>query len=134
MAQRFVFWLTSLRYLSEVWLILAWPKISEDHMTPSRVTFLLCAGLVFVPVAAVASTISIEGTAALSGGSINPPDPVEGCNKAKMNAEEKASQAGTVRLISWDRLSNDSDCSLSTQRVGSIGYYFIFKARGQFEQ
>lgn len=79
-----------------------------------------------------AETTKIEGTAAIAAGSINPPNPVEGCNKAKRDAEEKAVKAGTKGLESWDKLSVDSDCTLSTPGGRGVGYFYIFTARGNF--
>lgn len=81
---------------------------------------------------ACAETAKFEGVAAIAAGSLNPPSPVDGCNRAKRNAEEKAVNAGTKGLASWDRLSNDSDCSLSTQGAAGRGYFYIFTARGNF--
>lgn len=81
---------------------------------------------------AQAETTKIDGIATIAAGSINPPDPVEGCNKAKRNAEEKAVQVGTKGLVSWDKLSIDSDCSLSTSGARGVGYFYIFTARGNF--
>jgi hypothetical protein len=84
--------------------------------------------------AAAQSTFSMEGRAVKAAGSLNPPNPVELCNAAKRDAEQKAAQAGSIGLVSWDRLSNDSDCRLETQQAGSAGYYFIFTARGVFRK
>lgn len=80
-----------------------------------------------------AQTKKVEGTAAIAAGSINPPNPVEGCNRAKRDAEHKAVKAGTKGLVSWDRLSVDSDCSLSTPGGTGIGYFYIFTAKGNFK-
>lgn len=82
---------------------------------------------------ASAQTSKFEGVAVVAAGSLNPPNPVESCNRAKRDAEEKAVKAGTKGLVSWDRLSNDSDCSLSTQGATGTGYFYIFTARGNFE-
>jgi hypothetical protein len=81
-----------------------------------------------------AETVKFEGVAAIAGSSINPPDPVDGCNRAKRDAEAKAAKAGTKSLVSWDRLSNDSDCSLTTSGGRTTGYFFIFTARGNFQK
>lgn len=81
---------------------------------------------------ACADTVKFEGVAAIAAGSINPPNPVEGCNRAKQDAEKKAVNAGTKGLASWDRLSVDSDCSLSTEGVTGTGFFYIFKASGNF--
>ena len=105
-----------------------------DMITPKHLTLGAVIGLALIPVAAWAGTVVFEGNAVIAAGSLNPPDPIAACNQAKSNAVEKASAAGTLRLVSWDRLSNDSDCSLKTQRAGSLGYYYIFTARGQFEE
>lgn len=98
---------------------------------------LRCAMLVLalagctIPMAS-ADTQKFEGVAALAAGSLNPPNPVEACNKAKQDAEQKAVNAGTKGLSSWDRLSVDSDCSLSTEGKAGLGYFYIFKASGNF--
>lgn len=84
-----------------------------------------------VPMAS-ADTVQIEGVAAIAAGSINPPNPVEGCNKAKQDAEQKALKAGTKGLKSWEKLSVDSDCKLSTEGATGVGYFYIFKALGNF--
>jgi hypothetical protein len=81
-----------------------------------------------------AATVSYEGVAAIAAGSINPPNPVDGCNRAKQDAEQKAAAAGTKGLASWERLSVDSDCSLSTEGATGKGYFYIFKAKGNFTQ
>lgn len=81
-----------------------------------------------------AQTSKFEGVAAIAAPSINPPNPVEGCNRAKQDAEAKAVNGGTKGLVSWDRLSTDSDCSLTTSTAGSLGTYFIFTARGNFRK
>ena len=80
----------------------------------------------------VAETQSFEGVAALAAGSINPPNPVEGCNKAKQDAKEKAAKADYKSLVKWERLSNDSDCKLRTEGARGAGYIFIFAAKGTF--
>ena len=81
---------------------------------------------------ASADTLKFEGVAAIAAGALNPPNPVEGCNRAKQDAEQKAVNAGTKGLASWDRLSVDSDCSLSQQGATGVGFFYIFKARGNF--
>ncbi|MFC8752889.1 hypothetical protein ACN429_06635 [Pseudomonas oryzihabitans] len=93
--------------------------------------FVLALTVCTIPMAS-ADTLQFEGVAAFAAGSINPPNPVEGCNKAKRDAEQKAVKAGTKGLSSWDRLSFDSDCSLSTEGKTGLGYFYIFKARGHF--
>jgi len=92
----------------------------------------LAASNVFTLTAALAATQQFEGTGVIAGASIDPPDPIEGCNRAKQDAEDKAAKAGTKGRASWERLSVDSDCKLSTTKVGRIGTYFIFTARGNF--
>jgi hypothetical protein len=84
-----------------------------------------------IPMAS-ADTVKFEGVAAIAAGAINPPNPVESCNRAKQNAEQKAVNAGTKGLASWDRLSLDSDCSLSSEGATGRGYFYIFKASGNF--
>lgn len=103
-------------------------------MPIARRSIILLAVAVAMSSEAVAQTTKFEGTAAIAAGSINPPDPVEGCNKAKRDAEEKAVKAGAKGLESWDRLSVDSDCSLATPGARGVGYFFIFTARGNFKK
>jgi len=79
-----------------------------------------------------AQTSDFVGLAVIAASSINPPNPVEGCNRAKQNAEAQAVSLGTKGLVSWDRLSSDSDCSLRISTAGSAGTYYIFSARGNF--
>ena len=98
----------------------------------NRSFLVVCVGMAACCVAN-AQTKKIEGTAAIAAGSINPPNPVEGCNRAKRDAEDKAVKAGTKGLVSWDRLSVDSDCSLSTPGGTGIGYFYIFTAKGNFK-
>ena len=81
-----------------------------------------------------AETRSVEGVAAIAGGSLNPPSPVDGCNKAKQDAVQKASIAGFKNLVKWDRLSTDSDCKLTTTSAGSAGFYYIFTVKGVFSK
>jgi len=95
---------------------------------------LICLSVSVCPsLLAEATFFQVEGVGVIAAASINPPDPVEGCNKAKQNAKEKAASAGFKGRAEWDRLSRDSDCTLDTQGGGSpgMGYYFIFKARGK---
>jgi hypothetical protein len=73
-----------------------------------------------------------EATKTLSAGSLNPPNPKEACIDAKKNTMEKAASAGYKGTVVWDPLSSDSDCKLSTTRVGHIGYYYTFTAKGTF--
>ncbi|QBF26240.1 hypothetical protein EXN22_11255 [Pseudomonas tructae] len=93
--------------------------------------FVLAVTVGTIPMAS-ADTVKFEGVAAIAAGAINPPNPVEGCNRAKRDAEQKAVKAGTKGLESWDRLSVDSDCSLSTEGATGVGYFYIFKASGNF--
>ena len=75
-----------------------------------------------------------EATKTLSAGSLNPPNPKEACIDAKKNTMEKAASAGYKGTVVWDHLSSDSDCKLSTTRVGHIGYYYTFTAKGTFSK
>ncbi|HLO65314.1 MAG TPA: hypothetical protein VK165_20315 [Azonexus sp.] len=81
-----------------------------------------------------AQTSKFEGVVAIAAGSIDSPNPIEGCSRAKRDAEAKAAKAGSIGLVSWDRLSNDSDCSLTTQGARGAGYVYIFTARGNFKK
>jgi hypothetical protein len=75
-----------------------------------------------------------DGVAVMAAGSLNPPDPVEGCNRAKQDARNKAAAAGFAGAATWKRLSNDSDCKLDTQGGTTTGYFYIFSASGTFYQ
>lgn len=86
------------------------------------------------PITSFAQTQSFEGVAAIAGASINPPDPIDGCKRAKQDAVKKAEAAGFKGTVVWDHLSNDSDCKLTTQRAGSAGTYFIFTSKGTFSK
>jgi hypothetical protein len=90
--------------------------------------------LVVMPISATAQEklYKAEGVKAIAAGSINPPDPVEGCKQAKQNAQEKASNAGFGGKVEWDHLSSDSDCRLKTQGGTTTGYIYIFTASGKF--
>ena len=101
-------------------------------MQSLKVSLVFCLLAVPTCLVAQAETTKIDGTAAIAAGSINPPDPVEGCNKAKRAAEDKAVKAGTKGLVSWDKLSVDSDCTLTTPGARGVGYFYIFTARGNF--
>ena len=81
---------------------------------------------------AQAATYQATGTAAIAGASINPPDPVDGCNRAKQDATKKAATAGYSGHVEWDHLSVDSDCKLKTSGAASTGFFFIFTASGKF--
>jgi hypothetical protein len=74
----------------------------------------------------------VDGVAAIAAGSINPPDPVAGCNQAKQDAQNKATKAGYNGRVVWSHLSNDSDCKLSTPGARGVGYFYIFTATGTF--
>ena len=77
-------------------------------------------------------SIKVEATKTIGAGSLNPPNPGEACKDAKKNATEKAASAGFKGKVVWDKLSTDSDCKLSTSRVGTLGYYYTFTAKGTF--
>jgi hypothetical protein len=79
-------------------------------------------------------TEKFEATKTLSAGSLNPPNPKEACIDAKKNTIEKAANAGFKGTVVWERLTSDSDCKLSTTRVGHIGYYYTFTAKGTFSK
>jgi hypothetical protein len=83
---------------------------------------------------AQAQTYQAIGTAAIASSSINPPNPIDGCNRAKQDATNKAASAGFKGRVSWDRLSNDSDCKLETQGARGAGSYYIFTATGTFNK
>jgi hypothetical protein len=84
--------------------------------------------------AAHAQTYRATGTAAIAAGSINPPNPSDGCNRAKQDARNKATNAGFKGSVQWDRLSNDSDCKLETSGARGVGYFYIFTASGTFNK
>jgi hypothetical protein len=77
-------------------------------------------------------TYKAEGVKTVGAGAINPPDPVDTCNKAKQEATNKATSAGFKGKVVWDHLSVDSDCKLTTTHAGSIGWFYIFTAKGTF--
>ena len=79
-------------------------------------------------------TEKFEATKTISGGSLNPPNPGDACIEAKKNVTEKAANAGYKGAVVWDHLSSDSDCKLSTTRVGTLGYYYTFTAKGTFSK
>lgn len=76
--------------------------------------------------------LKLEGVAVFARGSINPPSPFEGCDKAKSIAKGKAIKAGYTGRTEWDHLSRDSDCMLKTTRAGTAGYLYTFTAKGTF--
>jgi len=80
------------------------------------------------------TTKKFEATKTIGAGSLNPPNPGESCKEAKKNTMEKAAHEGFKGTVVWDHLSSDSDCKLSTSRVGSLGYYYTFTASGMFAQ
>jgi hypothetical protein len=86
------------------------------------------------PIALLAQTQTYRatGTAAIAGGSIDAPNPIDGCNRAKQDATKKAASAGFSRRVAWDHLSNDSDCKLQTSGARGAGYFYIFTASGTF--
>jgi hypothetical protein len=77
-------------------------------------------------------TIKVEATKTIGAGSLNPPNPTEGCNGAKKNAIDKAASAGFKGTVVWDKLAGSDDCKLSTSQVGHVGYYYTFTAKGTF--
>lgn len=83
---------------------------------------------------AQAQTYRATGTSAIAAGSINPPNPIDGCNRAKQDATNKAASAGFKGNVAWDRLSIDSDCKLQTPGVRGTGYFYIFTAIGTFQK
>lgn len=101
-----------------------------------KIIFLVVLAIVAAisPTTLLAETQSFEGVAVIAGASINPPNPVQGCLRAKEDARKKAEAAGFKGTpLKWDRLSNDSDCSLRTEG-GRTGYFYIFIARGMFSK
>jgi hypothetical protein len=79
-------------------------------------------------------TYPATGTAAIAASSVNPPDPIVGCNQAKQDATKRAAKAGFNGRVVWDRLSNDSDCKLQTSGARGTGYFYIFTASGKFDK
>jgi hypothetical protein len=79
-------------------------------------------------------TYRATGTAAIAAGSVNPPNPIDGCNRAKQDATTKAATAGFIGRVVWDHLSNDSDCKLQTSGARGAGYFYIFTASGTFDK
>ncbi len=77
---------------------------------------------------------TFEATKTVSGGSLNPPNPSEACKDAKQATIDKAASEGFKGAITWSKLTFDSDCKLTTTRVGTVGYYYTFTARGTFYQ
>ena len=69
----------------------------------------------------------------IAAGSINPPSSVDGCNKAKADAQSKATTAGFKGRVEWEHLSIDSDCSLSTTTpAAGMATFYTFTAKGKF--
>lgn len=93
-------------------------------------------GSAILPSSAAAEddTFTVEGVAVIAAGSINPPNPVDGCNRAKTDATAKAANAGFKGGARWEHLSNDSDCKLQTQGATGVGYFYIFTAKGSFKK
>ena len=89
---------------------------------------------VAIPSATKAQALKIEITANFTkaASSINPPDPIESCDKAKKEATQIAANKGYKGKVEWKRLSVDSDCKLDTQGAGRLGFYYIFTATGVF--
>src|SRR4051812_12770453 len=79
-------------------------------------------------------TYKATGTAAIAAPSTNPPNPIDGCNRAKQDATNRAATAGFKGRVQWDHLSNDSDCRLQTSGARTTGFYFIFTATGTFDK
>lgn len=98
----------------------------------SATVFVLSTIVSPITLLAETPTIKVEATKTIGAGSLNPPNPTEACKEAKKNAIEKAASAGFKGTVVWDKLSVDSDCKLSTTRVGQIGYYYTFTAKGTF--
>jgi hypothetical protein len=86
------------------------------------------------PLAALGQTKSFSAGVAIFGASLNPPNPIEGCDKAKKAATENAAKAGFKGAVTWDHLSTDSDCKLTTHRAGNAGVSFVFTATGKFSK
>ena len=101
-----------------------------------RLVFLTALGIVAAisPITTFAQTQSFDGVAVVAAGSLNPPNPNDRCAQAKADAIKKAASAGFSRLVKWERLSNDSECSLSMQGAAGRGYFFIFTAKGTFSK
>lgn len=87
-----------------------------------------------MPPALFAKTTKVEGRAVKAAGAINPPDPVAWCKRAKDAAWQNAINQGLGPVETWDHLSVDSDCKLTTSGAARMGYYYIFTARGNFIQ
>ena len=83
--------------------------------------------------ALAADSFEAEGTAVKAAGSINPPNPIEYCDKAKADAKSKAAAAGFKGRVEWQHLSVDSDCKLTTSTPSAgTATFFIFTAKGKF--
>ena len=83
------------------------------------------------PIALLAQTQTYQATGitTVAAGSVNPPDPIDGCNRAKQDATNKAASAGFNGQVAWDRLSTDSDCKLQTS--GARGHRVLLHLHGQ---
>ena len=77
---------------------------------------------------------TFEGVRVRFAGAINPPNPVTTCDEAKADAQTKATNAGFSGAVTWEHLSVDSDCRLSTTSAGRAGWIYTFTARGSFNQ
>jgi hypothetical protein len=73
---------------------------------------------------------TFEATKTKSAGSLFPPNPKDSCLDAKKEVIKMAAFDDYKGTIVWHHLSTDSDCSLTTTRVGHTGYYYTFKAKG----
>jgi hypothetical protein len=106
---------------------------SERVLLRFSVAFGCAAAIAAGMPSAQAQSLEFEGVAAIAAASINPPNPIDGCNRAKEDAKTKAASAGYKGKVDWVRLSNDSDCHLDT-KGGAPGTYFIFTAKGRFNK
>jgi hypothetical protein len=80
---------------------------ANPHPPPQKSVILIHRKLLAVAVivlavspVANAQNSKYEGVAAIEAASINPPNPVDGCDRAKRDAEAKAVKAGTKGLVS----------------------------------
>ena len=101
---------------------------------PSVMVMALLTAMSSTTLLAQTPTQKFEATKTISGGALNPPNPREACIDAKKSVIEKAASAGYKGTVVWDKLTVDSDCKLSTTRVGHIGYYYTFTAKGTFSK
>ena len=116
-------------------------KFPQSKQTDRRMLLRLSL-IVWGTISAIASetalaqtpSLEVEAVAAIAAGSINPPSPIDGCNRAKQNATNKAADAGYKGKVDWIRLSNDSDCSLHTEGATGRGFVYIFTAKERFSK